>query len=82
MLIALFYVIYQSYFQHRNLDWDISFSNSSIVQNWDFLSVGVRLYFQVFAINQEILGFLNVTLAGLLNFFQFMKKMKNWVFLV
>ena len=30
-----------------------------------------------FPINKEIFGFLNVALAGLLNFFQFKKNMKN-----
>ena len=35
-----------------------------------------------FPINKEILGPLNVALAELLNFFQFMKKMKNWAFWV
>ena len=33
-----------------------------------------------FPINKDIFGFLNVALAVLLNFFQFRKNMKNYVF--
>ena len=50
------------------------------IQNWDFLSVGIELYFQVFPIPKEILGFLNELLAGLLNFSKFMKKMESGFF--
>ena len=44
-----------------------------LIQNWDFSS-------KFFPIYKEILGFLNVALAGLLNFCQFMKLMENWFF--
>ena len=82
MLTALFYVNYLSYFQQWNLDKDINFPNSSI----DFLhrfQIGIFWVLvlgctsRFFPINKEILGFLNVALAGLLDFFQFMKKIKN-----
>ena len=33
-----------------------------------------------FPISKDILVLLNVSLAGVLNFSQFLKKMKNWVF--
>ena len=36
--------------------------------------------YKLFPIYNEILGFLNVALAGLLNFFQFMKNIENCIF--
>ena len=37
--------------------------------------------YKLFPIYNEILGFLNVALAGLLNFSQFMKNIENYIFL-
>ena len=57
--------------------------------NMEFLSVGIMLYFQFSQIHKEILGFLNVALAGLLDFpnlskrrlyFQIVTKLGNWNF--
>ena len=47
-----------------------------------FRYAGVRLYFKLFPKYQKgwKLRFVNVALVGLLNFFQFMKKMKYWHF--
>ena len=50
------------------------------IQNWEFLSVGLRLHFHVSPNSQTDLGFLSVAVAGLLNFSQFMKKMESWIF--
>ena len=47
-----------------------------------FLNLGLRLYFQVLPNSQRdsSLGFLNVALAGIVNFSQFMEEIKNWEF--
>ena len=83
MLTALFYVNYLSYFQQWNLDKDINFPNSSI----DFLhrfQIGIFWVLvlgctsRFFPINKEILGFLNVALAG---FFPIHEKNKKLGFL-
>ena len=44
------------------------------------LNLGLRLSFQVFPNSERDwkLGFLNVALAGLLNFFQFIEELENW----
>ena len=52
-----------------------NFSNSSIDSKLGFFVLVLRYKF--FPINQEIFGFLNVALAGLLNSSQFKIKMKN-----
>ena len=52
-----------------------NFPNSSIDSKLGFFVLVLRYKF--FPINQEIFGFLNVALAGLLNSSQFKIKMKN-----
>ena len=52
-----------------------NFSNSSIDSKLGFFVLVLRYNF--FPINQEIFGFLNAALAGLLNSSQFKIKMKN-----
>ena len=52
--------------------------NSSIDAKLGFWNIGLRLYFQVFPNSQRDrrLEFLNVALAGLLNFPQFMEEIR------
>ena len=75
MWTALIYVNYLSCFQQWNLDKGITFSQFlhrfQIGIFW-VLVLGCTSRF--FPINKKILGFLNVALAGLLDFSQFMKK--------
>ena len=68
MWTALFYANYLilSYFQQWNLG---HFPKSSIDSKLEFLCWSYASTF--FPINKEIFEFLNVALAGLLNFFQF-----------
>ena len=65
MWSALVYANYLSYFQQWNLDKDINFPNSSIVQTGIFWVLILGCTFRFIRINKEILGFLNVALAGL-----------------
>ena len=76
------YINSQPYFQQWELDWDISFSTSSIDSKLGFWNLCYRLYFQGFPNSQRDrkLGFLNIVLAGLLNFSQFMEEIENWNF--
>ena len=83
MLTALFYANYLSYFQQWNLDKDVNFPNSSIDSLHSFqmgifwvLVLGSTSRF--FPIKKEILGFLNVALAG---FFPIHEKDKKLDFL-
>ena len=50
------------------------------MQYWDFWALAIGCTSKLFPIHRKILGFLNVTLTGLLSFSQFMIKMENWVF--
>ena len=72
----------QSYFQQWNLNQGITFPNSSTYSKLGLWNLGLRLYFQVFPNSQtdRKLGFLKITLAGLLNFSQFMEEIENWDF--
>ena len=54
-----------------------NFSNSSIDSKLGFFVLVLGYTSKFFPINKKIFGFLNVALAGLLNFSQFKKKMKN-----
>ena len=69
-----------SYFPRWNLNLDIIFTNSSI--HLKVLNLGLRLYFQVFLKSQRYwkLVILNVALAGIVNFPQFMEKIEKWDF--
>ena len=58
-----YYVNSRSYFQQWNLNWDTTFSNSSLDSKLGFLSVGLVLHFQVFPNSQRDWKFLNVALA-------------------
>ena len=74
MWVSIFYVNYLYYFQHWNLDKDLNFPNSTIDSK---LGLVLGCTSRFFLINQKILWFLNVALAGLLDFSQFMKEIKN-----
>ena len=54
-----------------------NFSNSSIDSKLGFFVLVLGYTSKFFPINKKIFGFLNVALAGLLNFSQFKKKMKS-----
>ena len=56
------------------------FPNLSIDAKLRFLSVGFRLHFQVVSNSQKDFAVLNVTLAELLSFSQFMIKMESCFF--
>ena len=81
MWLSLFYANFL-YYQQWNSNWDIAFFNSSLDLKLGFLNVGFRLYFKFFPYSQKDwkLGFVNITLVGLLNFFEFMKEMDYWDF--
>ena len=67
------------YFQQWNLNQEITFPNSSTDSKSGLRNLGFRLHFQVFPHSQRDhkLRFLNVTVAGLLNFSQFMEEIEN-----
>ena len=56
---------------------DILFPKSSIDSKLGFFVLILGYTFKFFPINKKIFGFSNVALAGLLNFSQLTKKMKN-----
>ena len=54
----------------------MNFLNSSIDSKLGFWVLVLRCVFKFFPIQKEILGYLNVALAGILNFSQFLKNME------
>ena len=50
------------------------------MQNWDFPALTLGCTSKLFLIHREVLGFLNVAVAGLLSFSQFMIKMEIFFF--
>ena len=67
----------------QNFQWDqnSTFTNEKFIFPnliLGFLNVGIRMYFKIFPNLRKDgkLGFANVALVGLFNFFQFMKQMK------
>ena len=81
-LMTLFY-INSFHLQQWNSNSDIAFSNSSLDSKLGFLNVGLRLNILLTFPNSQKywkLGFANVTLIGLNNFFQSMKEMEYWDF--
>ena len=56
--------------------------NSSIDSKLGLWNFGLKLHLRIFSNSHtdRKLAFLNVVLAGLLNFSQFMKESENWVF--
>ena len=70
---------FPSYFQQWNLNKNIAFHNSFTDSRLGILNLGPRLYLQVFPNSQGDwkLGFLNVALAWILNFSQFMD-VRDW----
>ena len=67
----------------QNFQWDqnSTFTNEKFIFHnliLGFLNVGIRMYFKIFPNLRKDgkLGFANVALVGLFNFFQFMKQMK------
>ena len=58
-----YYVNSRSYFQQWNLNWDTTFSNSSLDSKLGFLSVGLVLHFQAFPNSPRDWKFLNAALA-------------------
>ena len=49
-------------------------------QNWDFWVLVLGCTSKFLSIHKKILEFWNVALAGMLNFSQFLKEVKNWDF--
>ena len=74
--LRLLYVKYPTYFQQCNLNLDITFPNLSIDTKLQFLSAGLRLYFQIY---KDIFRFLNVALAEPINFSQCKKVSRPWL---
>ena len=65
-------------FQQWNSNWNIAFFNSPLNSKLRFLNVGLRCFPN--SQRNWKLGLVSVALAGLHNFFQFMKLMEYWNF--
>ena len=69
-----FYVTHPSYFKQWKINQNVNIPNLSIDSKLGLLSFGLRYTSKFFQLYKEILGFLNVTLSGLLNFFRIHEK--------
>ena len=80
MWTTLIYVNYPSYFQQWNLNEDIIFPNLSIGAKLRFLSVSLRLFFQVFSNSQKDFAVFKCYSSWTSQFFPVHDTMESWVF--